>query len=316
MKVTKFLTLALCGATFLASCSSDNEPIADEVVVPITVSAPEAISRAVGGTNSAVGGLGNVEMTKYDLRYIIEVYNEAGTKLAVDRIVKTFDTSESLSQDVRLTAGRNYKFVAWVDFVAQGSTADLHYNTTAGLDEITFNTNAINDESRDAYTGVVTALPTALTIEAKRPFGKLRVVTDDAAKLSFGEKVAKVTVTYSSDSRIPAGYNAVTQTAATDNVTPAALSADLAAYTADTDAAKTLMVDYIFAGATTQYVKFDITALTIDGSKIYTRSVNADVPVTANKLTSVKGSVLTANATVSVSVSDSFTSTENEITVE
>lgn len=315
MKVTKFLTLALCGATFFASCSSDNEPIADEVVVPITVSAPEAISRAVGGTNSAVGGLGNVDMTKFDLRYIIEVYNEAGTKLAVDRIVKTFDTYESLSQDVRLTAGRKYKFVAWVDFVAQGSTADLHYNTAAGLDKITFNTNAINDESRDAYTGVVTDLPTALTIEAKRPFGKLRVVTDDAAKLSFSEKVAKVTVTYSTGSRIPAGYNAVTQMTSTTDVTPTALSADLATYTADTDVAKTLMVDYIFAGTTTQYVKFNITALTDGGTEIYTRSVNADVPVAANTLTSVKGSVLTANATVSVSVSDSFTSTEDK-TVE
>lgn len=315
MKSFNVLSL-LCGAALLtASCSDNENAPANEITVPLTITAPDAMSRAVGGTNSAVGGLENVDMTKYDLRYIIEVYNEDGSQLAVDRIVKTVDTYESIKQDIRLTAGRTYKFAAWVDFVAQGSTADLHYNTAAGLDEITFNTNAINDESRDAYTGVVTALPTALTIEAKRPFGKLRVVTDDAAKLSFGEQVAKVTVTYSTDSRIPAGYNAVTQTVATDNVTPAALSADLATYTGDTDNAKTLMVDYIFAGADAQIVKFDITALTADGAEIYTRSVNADIPVIANNLTSVKGSVLTANATVSVSVSDSFTASEDK-TVE
>ena len=53
--------------------------------IRIRLDAPEALqtTRTVAGTNSALGGLTNVDWERYDLRYQIAVYSSDGSRLLV-----------------------------------------------------------------------------------------------------------------------------------------------------------------------------------------------------------------------------------------
>ena len=71
----------------------------------------------MAGTNSARGGLTNVDWERYDLRYQIAVYSSDGSRLLVAPQAKTSDTYGPTVFEFRLTPNNTYKFVAWADFV-------------------------------------------------------------------------------------------------------------------------------------------------------------------------------------------------------
>ena len=151
----KFLALA---ALVLGLASCQTEPAVDVVLdgeqeVTLSVSLPET-TRA-NAQNSAVGGVSNV-LGEYDIRYILEVYNDAGV-MVKERMTKTSDTTTA-QFDLRLIPNRNYTFVVWADFVQNDSQVDLYYNTqNGGLRNVAINESLWNamDEARDAYTGTV-----------------------------------------------------------------------------------------------------------------------------------------------------------------
>lgn len=205
----------------LSACSQDLDQPGlnpDGETVRIQLDAPEAmqLARSVPGTNSAKGGLTNVDWTKYDLRYQLAVYSSDGTKLLMAPQAKTYDTYSPTTFEFRLTPNNTYKFVAWADFVAQGSTEDLHYNT-ADFNNISIITDAaqdkkINDESRDAFfvtknIEITQTFNEALTL--KRPFAKIRVVTTDWDENNQGiAKPDNFKITYQDCKRF-SGLNAV-----------------------------------------------------------------------------------------------------------
>lgn len=122
----KFFALA---ALVLGLASCQTEPAVDVVLdgeqeVTLSVSLPET-TRA-NTQNSAVGGVSNV-LGEYDIRYILEVYNDNGV-MVKERMVDTSDAT-TMSFNLRLIPNRNYTFVVWADFVKDGSQADLYYNT-------------------------------------------------------------------------------------------------------------------------------------------------------------------------------------------
>lgn len=86
----------------------------DGETIRIRLDAPEALqtTRAVAGTNSARGGLTNVDWERYDLRYQIAVYSSDGSRLLVAPQAKTSDTYGSTVFEFRLTPNNTYKFVA------------------------------------------------------------------------------------------------------------------------------------------------------------------------------------------------------------
>ncbi|MBQ8423024.1 MAG: hypothetical protein IJY36_02020 [Coprobacter sp.] len=331
MKFIKLFTLLL-GSTMFCACSENESTtlVADgeTVAVPVTIEAPVAIAQrgGVAGTDSQYGGIANVDFTKYDIRYIIEIYDAEGTKLAKNRIVRVYDdASSSFSEEVILTRNRTYKFVAWADFVADGSTAetvqDLHYNTT-NMAAVTIKADSykINDESRDAFTGFVgyTANGSALSMSLTRPLGKVRVVTTDADKLSFGQTISSVAVTYAEGVTVPAGYNCLTGKPLTDKITLGTLSASLYGYTAETAAdVKTVFTDYIFADAINASVaKFTLKAFDATGAEITSYSFETDTPVKANARTTFKGGVFTTSSSVTISIADAFdTAAATEVTI-
>ena len=219
MKKKLFSLMAM--AIALASCQNENLPEGvdqnGEFLMSVSANVPELVNatRAVTDatkTNSALGGLTNVDWEFYDLRYILEVYAVTTEKdadgndvekltLAKERQYKVLDNvanGSDWSFQVRLTHGRNYKFVFWADFVKQGATdtnaPDLFYNTNADGDgllaDVTFNDvfnrgnvteagkyNYLNNEARDAYFNVTAVEAKAGMADAqitlKRPFGAL-----------------------------------------------------------------------------------------------------------------------------------------------
>lgn len=174
--------LSLLAVPFLFSACQEealvNAPTFDkdgQVPVQITLGTPDAmnVTRAythTDGNNSATlpessakGALNNVDWSKYDLRYILEIYDtdkqEDGDntiqigdeKLAKERIYLIAPDGGSVSCAPRLTPNRGYQFVVWADIIKESglngevalsreddatwkAVADNHYNTNGIYD--------------------------------------------------------------------------------------------------------------------------------------------------------------------------------------
>lgn len=307
----KFLALAAL-VLGLASCQTDtiNGVKVDangEAPVTIQVGLPEEATRAAGN-NSGIGAIGNVDLVNgYDIRYILEVYDGAGN-LAKERIVKREDVNTSTSFSIRLIPGRPYNFVVWADFIPQDQvdTKDYHYNTAdlkcIGL----LGDQKLNDESRDAYTGAHRVdnfnFASAISLELKRPFAKLRVVTTDMDHLYTQLESARVVYT----SKIYTQFNAVASAVITDdpasNVTK---TVDYATMSYDESLNKTLFADYFF-GAEDNAAKFTLDVKDNTTYTIPTLQFNTNIPVQRNYLTTVQGPILTDANNITVTINENF----------
>ena len=303
----RFLALA---ALVLGMVSCQTEPegldviVGGEQEVMVNVALPEG-TRA----SSADGfDLNSLATTDYSLRYILEIYlkNEQGEVLydKCQRHVKVSDDT-SVAFPVRLAQGRDYQVTVWADIVEDGSEADRYYNTAAGLDAISIGTWNAMDETRDAYTGskgIDDFNGSPIDLILKRPFAKVRVVATDIDDIrAVGLEPTTAAVVYQSMSMYQK-FNAVSgiASAAGDKSHNYAYATTATKYT-DVDGEMTLFADYIFVpeSGTVQF--------TIDVKDQATRSIkfnnfNTDIYVEANKLTTIKGDVLTIGGNVKVTV--------------
>lgn len=297
----------------VVSCQKDHAGMdvnmGGEQEVMINVSLPEE-TRA----NSVLGAFENVDFTKYDVRFQCEVHYGTEKKVLP---VQISDNGKSATFPVRLIANRNYTFVVWADLVEQGETADLHYNTANGLANITLNdTWVAMDETRDAYTcsevREFTRNPN-ISLELKRPFAKLRVITTDMKEL-MGIMPTSVEVKYTTNHFDT--YNALTKTPSgelrKEHVQTAIASYN---YQAD-DANKTLFTDYFFATETQNVVNFNMNVYDQNNELIdETKSFNTPIPAKRNYVTTIKGNILTYGDNITVEVKDAFEQPENIVDV-
>ena len=306
----RFLALAAL-VLGLASCQTDpsdlNVDWGGEQDAVVTVALPADATRAAGA-DSALGAIDNgIDMNAYDIRFMLEVYDANGD-LAKDRMTVTGDET-SASFSLRLVPGREYKFVAWADFVINGTEDNLHYNTNNLANIQLIGTQNLNDESRDAYTAyeVINYSNTAnISLTLTRPFAKLRVVTTDMKELYSGLTEAKVNYT----SKLYTSFNALT-------ATPGDLTAvgeKTIAYSADNaysneqpdaDGKMTLFADYFF-GSENDAVKFTLDLKDGTTETIPQIVFNTNIPVQRNYLTTVMGPILTDANSVTVTIDDDF----------
>ena len=267
-------------------------------VISLRFEVPEVmqVTRSMPGTNSAYGGLTNVDWSKYDLRYQVAVYTEDGSTQLVAPQVQTVDTYGPVAFEFRLTPNNTYKFVAWADYVRQGETADLHYNT-ADFTRIAIQDAPeaqLNDESRDAYffsKNIAVSQTFGETMTLKRPFAKLRVVTTDwgAEGMSMPDnfKVAYHDCTRFAELNAVTGEAAGSADADAATVYTAALAQDEAGdklyeggYDA-TDGNRTLLVDYLIAGDAQQAIHFNVEMLKGD-APIVEKDFTTNIPIQRN----------------------------------
>ena len=304
----KFLALA---ALVLGMVSCQTEPegfdvnVGGEQDVNITVSLPEG-TRA-GYRNSALGAFGNVDFTKYDVRFQCEVHYGNEKKVLPVQYGRGNDAVTTATFPVRLIANRNYKFVVWADLVEEGSTADLHYITTNGLDQIEINDWNAMDESRDAYTCTVTRFFDRANgingdLSLTRPFAKLRVITTDMLEL-MGVEPTQAKVEYTTQYRN--SFDAVEGKAGEVYTTKTHELFDIASYN-ESGANKTLFTDYLFV-AENDIVNFqmiinDQNDEMIDEPKNFITAI----PVQRNYVTTIKGNILTYADHFSVEIDPAF----------
>lgn len=319
----KLLALALV-VFGLAACQTEPEGINvdanGEAAVTLNVALPDDATRAAGA-NSALGAIGNVDLSKYDIRYILEVYDENGV-LAKDRMVETSDETTA-AFSFRLVPGRPYNFVVWADFVLNGTEDDLHYNTNEGNGglrkvEVIKTQWDVIDESRDAYTDVVTvhtfsSAADIPTITLTRPFAKLRVVTNDIKEM-ISIRPAEVKVEYF-NTKFRDTFDAFAETASGEYVV-GALTATLLdsqknpvdVYTSeepDKTGVQTLFADYFF-GAVDDRVMFTMDVKDNGGRDLPQVTFNTNIPVKRNNLTTVYGPVLTDSNNITVTINPAF----------
>lgn len=162
--------------------------------------------------------------------------------------------------------------------------------------------------------------PTTQTFTLKRPFAKLRLITTDADQLLATPDWSKSRVDISV-SDIPTGINALTGETITTgangywNSGTQALNSDVYSDENGNGNDKTLSVFYLPVPANSQNLTFTISVKDKSGNYL-TRSLKLDVqnvPLVGNKLTTIKGNLLSKNATFNVTIDDEFEDDETII---
>lgn len=343
-KLLSFLALALC---FVACQNELGTEVSnsDFVDVVLTVDAPElGVTRADNDgqneKNSALGAidfLSDADWANYDLRYILEVYaaddDGTGEPIYRERLVNCLDKYAPTTFALRLVPNRDYKFVVFSDFVAEGNAeltdpaeklaiSDLYYNT-ADLRNISAITTqptwgAMN-EIRDAYfiAENVTITTTGLnkTLILKRPFAKLRVIAKDLDYITGYSQPGYVEVTYKNE-KIYKSFNAVNGELNADEMAGDELKygynvSKTIPYNAGYDAKstnQTLFTDYLFAVEGEQTpVNFEMAVYESKGGRlIHSQDFNTQIPIQRNHLTTIIGDLLTTQANITIEVNDNF----------
>ena len=331
MKKTILSLLALGSLLLAASCQRE-EPetgaLTGEVDFSITAGIPGGLTTYAQPTlQSHLGGANNLDPDTYDLRYILEVWTDEETPELAYREVKTVESlTHGITFEARVLA-KKYNFVFWADFVNQGSSEDLVYNTES-LRNITYKASAPADrhpgkDDADAYYAVV---PVDLTLSSqkipdvtlKRPFGKIRLVSTDISALNENnkqsERPAVSVIKYADNLNLPSTFDALT------GETSGSIDAGEFEFTAMTEdvivggeesttytGAYVLGYDYIFASATTPAYSFDVTVYSdADGTSQIGRRSLSNIPVSSNKLTTVIGNFYTNEGSIDVIVDDAF----------
>ena len=306
----KFLFPALALGLVMTSCQSD-EPmmngLGEEQQVSFTVSLPDVAStRAAGGTNSALGGVSN--NVGANVTFNVALYLDGRLVYADSDTVPSTGNHTSATFEPTLVIGENYQLVAFAEFDGDATATGEGVNpaTNMGLIDIE---SGINNEKNDEYfvTTTVTAAP-KLSAELKRPYGKLRLIAEDLheAERQFGAAIESVKVKY--EYTRPTNFNVIAGTF--DPAFTAAeqtFEAPYGVYGADTDASRTIFVDYIpgkFDGSDVM-MPFTIEVKFANG-KTYTRSFTQDIPVRRNWLTTLKGRLFTMDSELTLTIEENF----------
>ena len=316
MKKILLPILALGGLLFASSCQMD-EPDAGTLTGEVDFTITAGIPGSINTYASNDGGSTNVDKGYYDQRFILEVYDgENYTNLAY-REVKTVEVGEKTSFDVRLLA-KKYTFALWADFVTNGITTDYLYNTSDGLDAVTINhqNRPAGQEIADAYCYSeevnLTEGSLSKSFTLRRPFGKIRLISTDKpandVNNSEGYTPESVTVTYGTDVLVPTGYNVLTGEASGEidagNYIFKPYKEEVTVGGTGKGELYILGIDYILASKSMTNVSFDVQ---VDDNG--TRRVT-NIPVSANKLTTVVGNFYTNEGNIDVIVEDDFGSDE------
>ena len=298
----------------VVSCMKDqafDANVGGETDVVLSVALPADVTRAIN-QDSAKGAIGNIDLAnEYDIRYILEVFDASETQ--AKRIEQFEAESTSTTFALRLIPGRAYTFVVWADFVAQGTEDALHYNAEDLRNIEIIGTQNAMDESRDAYTGTYYvenfSSSSQISFELKRPFAKLRVVTNDIDEIYsdlVGATIEYTAQTYQQyDALTKVSSELATKTKTVDYTSELYLYAGEHTVDGNTvEGKQTLFADYILGtqNGTVQFI------MTVKDSvqPLPAINFNTAIPVQANYLTTIYGPILTDYNNVTVTINPAF----------
>lgn len=330
MKAIYQIILSAAAAVLLAaSCQHNEHPMGLSSGEEVSVS----ISAVLSGDGEAVvksdAEPGNGDQVN---RCILEVYLIDGDNAALygSREMVKVENLKASFEDLNLITGQKYRFVLWADYVdnpdtEEGLAQDKFYDTdgTSGLQNVTMIVEdyAGNDDRRDAFfyrssDPVTINGPEDFTLQLKRPFGQLNIITTDYGLIPdepSSLRPAKVQLTYKN---IPTGINLLTgELLNTDESVTAqeviGTAVDIAGLAVEgNDDAKQLSFDYIFAPATDQHLIGELTMSFLQGDRTTSTGITAytfkSLPIQRNYRTNVSGALLTDRAGLSIEVKPGF----------
>ena len=312
---------------FASSCQMD-EPdagtLTGEVDFTITAGIPGGIttySPTVEEAFSHLGGINNVT-GDYVLRFILEVYDGDAVAYTETKYLEDFSSPE-VTFNPRLLA-KEYDFVFWADFVAKpsdGATpADLYYNTANGLTAISYmndvTAEVLTTDFVDAYYAVeevdLTQSSQSVQVILTRPLGKIRLLATDK---DIANKVPETPVSVKLDfgsAKFPSSFNALTgdvsgELAIEAITTPAVF--ENATSVSGTTYGNAYLLGYVYAFASTPQAAYPIDVTVYNdaaaANQIGHRELT-NIPVSANKLTTVVGNFYSNEGNIEVVVEDKF----------
>ena len=306
-----------------------NEPdagtLTGEVDFSITAGIPSGIttySPTDGDAFSHLGGINNVT-GDYVLRFILEVYDGDAIVYEETQYLENF-ASPNVTFNPRLLA-KEYDFVFWADFVAKpsdGATpADLYYNTANGLTAISYTDDVtaevLTTDLVDAYYAVeevdLTQSSQSVQVFLTRPFGKIRLLATDNPQNQVDDdlKVPTSATIAFTDAKVPTTFNARTgeaseQTLIISDYTFTAKEETDPVVTGHTDLTSAYLLGqtYFFESPSSTAYNMTVTVRNGDTQIGYRELTN--IPVSANKLTTVIGNFYTNEGNIEVVVEDKF----------
>lgn len=339
-KLLSFLAMAL----LFVACQNDPGYGTTEnglVTARFGVSAGELSTRADEATaptgySSALGAIGNFSDTdwdQYNLRFIFEVYdkddNGSGTPIAKERqieVVDKYEEGDEVFFEVRLVPNKEYKFVVFADFVNNGTTkenvADLYYNTK-DLRDITMIDGKMGpmNEARDAYfvsKNLLIKTSIEEPLRLTRPFGKIRVITNDIEYIEKYAAPAKAEITYK-NLPLYKSFNAVNGQISTERTGDNELTFEYELgkdklYTEGRDkeaSEMTIFADYLLALPEGQSeINFLLNVYDANDGLIKSNDFTGQIPIERNHLTTIEGSLLTTKANIKVVIDSEFADKE------
>ena len=319
----------------------DAGTLTGEVDFTITAGIPGGITTynpTDGEAFSHLGGINNVT-DDYVLRFILEVYD--GDAVAYEEIKYLDDFSNpNVTFNPRLLA-KEYDFVFWADFVekpsAEGSTPTDLYYSTANLSSIEY-TQAVKETPTVLTTDLVDAYTAHQQIDLSessknvnvtltRPFGKIRLLaTDNPQNIENQNSNIPVSATIAfTDATVPTTFNARKGEASEPDLsvtgyTFTAVKEPSPVVTGHSDLAQEgnfaylLGQTYFFESPVSTAYKMTVTVNNATEQIGYRELTN--IPVSANKLTTVIGNFYTNEGNLEVIVEDKFGNDEEAISAD
>lgn len=308
----KTLLLLASAALLLAGCAKEQMKGSGAETVNVTVTAG-----LDGLTTKAAADLdGNAAKVDH---WVFEVL-DAGGKLFYREVRTPEAGTLSQTYNISLIKNQNYDLLFWADSTGVYNTENLQAVSLANAE-----TYIANRDSRDAFSARknITADGTPISVELKRPFAQINVITTDLADLwAQAAKSAKQDSVYAANRpvdfvakiKVPTSFNVKTQACGSVSQTDVIMKADscYVAYEADKKTPKestnyllhlnpaTLYMDYVFAPAGEAAV-VDIDFGFKSNSAQLTYNFTS-IPVRANYRTNIKGKLLSNDTKITVTI--------------
>ena len=180
----------------------------------------------------------------------------------------------------------------------------------------------VSSEMYDGYTCAeevdLRVEPTTHSFTLKRPFAKLRVVaTDKADELIMNPDWDKSFLKILPDCNIPNRFNALTGTATSDSNVGGGYWCSYyvtsGTYDNENGDEHTIGVFYLPVSTSSYNLTFDMGITPTGGTATYNKLSVENVPLVANKLTTIKGKILSKKTDVTITIDDEFEDDETII---
>ncbi len=259
---------------------------------------------------------------EYDVRYIVKVFDaeaegaEARNELYHFEFIKEDIAELDNTLTLSIIPG-NYNFVVWTDYIKEGDTTDLYYDTNR-FEEIALkgDSHVGGNDFRDAFRGSVTSEVSDTTIEAtvemRRPLAKFNFISTDvedfivkvASQRSGEPSTSSANVDLNEYKAVfhyhgfmPYSYNMFTDKPA-DSVTGTSFETTLQRLS---DNEAELGFDYVFVNGNESNVVVSV-EIYDSQEQLISSFKPIEVPLVRSKLTTVKARFLTAEAEGGVAI--------------